>query len=128
MTKEQELLPCPFCGGKGKCGFRLAPQPSAWVSCTKCKSQTPMRLMKSDDTDIICKKDVIKIWNNRKGSIPLSALDGMVGKVAEAIEAEWIKPLIEAITLGINTIDYTKTFHNLSQAAINAIKEEVRKT
>lgn len=55
MTENEELKPCPFCGGKAKINLFLG---NYCVTCDSCPGAIfPCRGMK--------KKEAIKAWNRR---------------------------------------------------------------
>lgn len=51
-AKKEELMPCPFCGGKAE----LINSVESWVECSECHSRTDMSA---------CGSGAIEKWNKR---------------------------------------------------------------
>lgn len=53
MTKNDKLLPCPFCGGEAE----FNDTSSTWVRCAECGAETQCQIEK---------KDAAQLWNRRE--------------------------------------------------------------
>jgi uncharacterized Zn finger protein len=64
---ENELLPCPFCGGKGEIlliGNSITGYSKAEVRCRSCGMGRTYRKLKGMSSDII-RSQLAKKWNRR---------------------------------------------------------------
>lgn len=62
-VKDTELLPCPFCGNKGKIehvSYEL--KEAVFIQCLGCESRTKSIF---EDTDYCAVDEAIKLWNKR---------------------------------------------------------------
>lgn len=58
---EEELKPCPFCGGEAKF-YQNIEENNCFIECTKCQASSPLMYHYGDDA----KPHVIEAWNSRQ--------------------------------------------------------------
>lgn len=57
---EDELKPCPFCGGKAK--LQTTCEHHAWVECSACHARFPVMSCSTPGQAVI---EATKVWNRR---------------------------------------------------------------
>lgn len=63
MTNENEMKPCPFCGGEAMIQFQIAGYCGARVSCVECDAETGGYKVKGDND--AADAQAVTAWNTR---------------------------------------------------------------
>ena len=62
-VKDTELLPCPFCGNKGKIIYgAFGSSALVYIQCAECETRTKSVF---ENTDYCAIDEAIKLWNKR---------------------------------------------------------------
>ena len=72
MTEKYNLLPCPFCGGRGhlersaRCFVGGLPSKAAFVRCVDCEARTskvPIEKYGNTSHSTEAEKEAVEFWN-----------------------------------------------------------------
>ena len=62
-VKDTALLPCPFCGNKGKIKYdTFGSSNLVYIQCAECETRTKSVF---ENTDYCAVDEAIKLWNKR---------------------------------------------------------------
>ena len=86
MSKEKELKPCPFCGGKAEVNKAFHDYIRYWVECLLCKASAHNQMKQE------LKAEAITAWNTRH---PDKSLVEKLEWVLELMDEEPAKDLLQ---------------------------------